>query len=255
MKNEWLVKIFAFGIVVLFIDVSFQPIIAEKIVLDEKEFEYNNVDFEEAKEYLFQTLIDISNNPEVKQFLNEPKNSLISRNNNNYDCKNTIQKIYSHNPKLLKSIFFTRPKMTYDYLEKNYKKGLKIVEILGLEETSNMMESVKISNKEFFSELKNIIANDEELSNRVSVLEEMNNNLISNLDFKDHPIICALLMLTCVPIFILLLFFSILMAIFEKNPNLIQKHPVLFKWTETYLFLTSVLIAYFYSAAMYYCYY
>ena len=210
MKKDWLVKTLALGIVALFICVSYQPIIAEKTVSVEKTSDYNNVDFEQAKEYLFRTLVDISNNPEVKAFLNQHKRDLIINNNNNYDCRNAIQKIHKQNPRLLKSIIFTKPKMTYEYLEKNFNKGLEIVDILGEEESLKIAESVKISNPELFNELKNIIANDEELSNKISVLKEMNNNLEYKLGFWDHPIICSLLAIYGLPAAILLYLFFIL---------------------------------------------
>ena len=45
MKKEWLIKTLALGIVVLFIGVSFQPIIAEKTMSIEKESGYINADF------------------------------------------------------------------------------------------------------------------------------------------------------------------------------------------------------------------
>jgi hypothetical protein len=189
------------GIVVLFISVSFQPIIAEKTLSVKKESDYYNVDFDEAKEYLFQTLIDISNNPEVKQFLNEHKHALITINNNNYDCKNAIQKIRSQNPKLLKLILFTKPKMTYEYLETNYNKGLETVDNLGKEESLEMVDSISISNPELFIELKNIIVNNKEVSNRILVLGEMNNNVQYNLDFGGNQgVICITLFFCFLPL-------------------------------------------------------
>ncbi|MDH7507510.1 MAG: hypothetical protein QHH15_06995 [Candidatus Thermoplasmatota archaeon] len=76
MKKKLFVKTLALSIVVLFIGVSFQPMIAEKTTLVEKESDCNNTNFERAKEYLFQTLIDIFNNPKVKEFLIEHKHNL-----------------------------------------------------------------------------------------------------------------------------------------------------------------------------------
>jgi len=218
MKKEYLVKTFALGIVALFICVSYQPIIAEKTTSVDKTSNYNNVDFEEAKEYLFQTIVEISNNQDVKEFLNENKLNIIS---NYYDCKNEVQKISSQNPKLLKSILFTKPEMTYEYLETNYNNGLEIKDILGEEESLDIVESVKIVNPDLFIELKNIIANDEKLSNRISVLEEMNNNLISKLDFSDHPIICRILGILFLPVVI-----SVALALFIKRFffNFIRRH-------------------------------
>ena len=199
MKKEWLVKTLEISIIVLFISVSFQPIIAEEIVSVEKISDYGNVDFEEAKEYLFQTIIDISNNPEVNQFLNEHKHSFIPKKNNNYDYKNAIQKIRLENPKLLNSILFTKPKMTFEYFEKNYNKGLEIEKILGKEESEKMIESFNITNSELLNELKNIILDDKQLSNQITILEEMNNIVKSNLDFWTFPIICGIIHIILLP--------------------------------------------------------
>jgi len=208
LKKQLIKKVLALAIIVVFVSVSFQPIIAENTLSVGKESDYSNVDFEKAKEYLFQTLIDISNNPEVKEFLNEHKHDLITRNDNNYDCKDAIQKIYSQNPKLLKSILFTKPEMTYEYLEKNYNKGLELVNILGEKESLKIVESVKIANLELSNELKDIILNDKELSKRVSVLEEMNKNLISNTGFLNYPIICLIVLIISSPFAFLIYFFE-----------------------------------------------
>ena len=194
MQKNIIKKGLVLAVIVLFISVCFQPIIAENTISAEKESNYNNVDFDEAKKYLFQTLIDISNNPEVKHFLNEHKHDLIKNNNNNYDCRNAIKKIYSHNPKLLKSILFTKPEMTSEYLEKNYGRGLEIVDILGEEESLKIVESVNITDSELLNELKNIILNDKYLSNRVTVLEKMNNGLQ-----LEHPIICGIIFILFLP--------------------------------------------------------
>jgi hypothetical protein len=192
MKKEWLVKTLALVVVVLFISVSFQPIIAEKTITVEKESDYEKVNFEKAKEYLFLTLVDISNNPEVKEFLYEHKHDLFTNKNNNYNCKDTIKKIWLQKPKLTKSILFTKPEMIYDYLDTYYNSGFEIFSIIGKEELSNTLESVK-TNPELFNELKNIITNNKELSNKISVLKEMNQELKSNPFSWDFPIICFIL--------------------------------------------------------------
>jgi lipopolysaccharide export LptBFGC system permease protein LptF len=220
MEKHLIKKGLVFAVILLFIGVSFQPIIAEKTISIEKESNNDNVSFEEAKEYLFQTIVDISNNPEVKQFMNEHKHILIPKNNNNYDCKNAIQKIYMQNPRLLKSILFTKPKMTYKYLETNYKKGLEIIDILGEEESLDIVESVNVTNPELFKELKIIIENDKVLSNRISVLEEMNNNLEYNLDFWDNPIICSILLITYISIIFTFLGFCTIFQYLSDKYNI-----------------------------------
>ena len=206
-------KGFILAVIVLFIGVSFQPIIAEETIAVEKTSDYENVGFEEAKEYLFQTLVDISINTEVKGFLYEHKKDLLI---NDYDCKNAIQKILFQKPKLLNSMLLTRPKMTYEYLETNFNRGLEIFNIIGGEESLKIVESVDITDSELFNELKDIILNDEELSSKVSVLEEMNNNLKSNLDSWKYPIICYILCMTFLPYFLIEQFFLDLYLEFYK---------------------------------------
>ena len=208
-------KSLAFTVIVLFIGVSFQPIIAEKTVSVEKESNYNNVDFEDAKEYLFQTLIAISSNPDVKELLKQNDHKVFT---SDYNYKSAFSQIFLKKPRLLLSILFTKPKMTYEYLEKNYNKVLEIIDILGIEETSNIGESVKISNPELFNDLQNIILNDKELSNRISVLEEMNNNLNSNLGFQNNSIICNILNIIITP-FLLGMMFSLFLLDWSMYRN------------------------------------
>jgi len=240
MIDNWIKKGLAFAVVLLFIGVSFQSIIAEKTISVEKESDYNNVDFEQAKEYLFQIIIDISNNPEVKQFLNEHKHDLITRDNNNYEYKNVIQKICSQNPKLLKSILFNKPKMTYEYLETNYNKGLELYNILWEEESLKIVESVKIANPELFNELKVIISNDKELSIKISNLKEMNNNIKSNLDLWAFPIICSILFI------LILILWPIVISneIFHRLTELADlfNHPLLAKFFKFFYDLTFVIL-------------
>jgi hypothetical protein len=217
----------AFAVILLFISVSFQPMIAEKTQSIEKESDYNNTNFEQAKEYLFQTLIAISNNPEVKELLKQNNQKMFT---SDYDYKSAFLQIFFKKPKLLKSILFTRPEMTYEYLETNYNKGIKIVDFLGVEETSKMMESVKITNPELFNELKIIIKNNEELSNRIPVLEEMNNDLKSNMGFQNSSVICNILNISFFLIG-LRMSFSVALgqwAIYRDNPSLYNISVFLF---------------------------
>ena len=190
MKKECLVKTLALGVIVLFISVSYQPIIAEETISVEKESNYDNCSFEEAKEYLFQTIIDISNNPEVKDLLKQSNQRLFT---SDYDYKDVFLHLLFRKPRLLKSLLFTRPKMTIEYLDKSYNNGAELINLLEEEESLDMVESVKITEPEMFNELKNIILNDEELSNQIFVLEEMNNDLKFNFERTDFPIICGIL--------------------------------------------------------------
>ena len=205
MKKKWL----AVGIILLFIGVSFQPIIAEKtkIISVENESSYANVDFDEAKEYLFQTLIAISNNQNVKELLKQNNHKAF---NSDYDYKDVFLQILFKKPRLLKSMLFTKPKMTYEYLETNYNRGLELYNILGKEESLKIIESVKIVNPEFFNELNNIILNDKELYDKILTLGEINEILKSisyNMSICIILFICFLTSailgsIICLPYFI-----------------------------------------------------
>jgi len=188
MKDNWVKKGLVFTIILLFIGVAIQPGISTNTIQDEK----TDVD---AKDYLFQSIIDISNNPDIKNLFGQLKqNHRIFTSD--YDYKDVFLQILLKKPRLLKSMLFTRPEMTYEYLEANYNRGLEIVDILGEKETSKIVESVKITNPELFNELKNIFLNDGELSDTISNLEKM------NLDW-DFPIICKIIFIILISLFIL----------------------------------------------------
>jgi len=189
MKKEWLVKTLALGVVVLFVGVSFQPTIAVESVLNERESNYEDVDFEEAKKYLFETIIDIANNPEFKDLSKQYGNNLFT---SSYDYKNLFSELRIEKPGFLGSMLFIKPKMTDEYLETIYNKGVELVDIIGEEESLKIVESFKMTNPGFFDDLKNVIMDDEELSSRISVLEKMNIDPKSDLEW-DFPIICTIL--------------------------------------------------------------
>jgi len=209
MRKEWLMKFLALCVIVLFIGVSFQPIIAEETVSTKEESNYENYSFDEAKEYLFQTLVDISNNPDVKEFLIEHKRDLIRNNNDNY-FKNAIQKINSQNPKLLKSVLFTKPEITVEYYETSYNRGLEIVDILGREKSSKFIEYISTFNPELFDELKDIIGNDDELYNKVLALKK--------ISFSNNDIICMIITLLWFPVLPILFFDIAIWVLIEYLP-------------------------------------
>jgi len=232
MEKHLIKKGLVIAVIFLFVAVSFQPIIAEKTVSVGKEPDYSNVDFEQAKNYLFQTLIDISKNPEVKEFLYEHKHDLFTNNYDNYNFKNTIKKIWLQKPKLLKSILFAKPEMTYNCLDTYYNSGFEIYNIFGEEELSNTLEFVK-TNPELFIELKNIITNNKELSNKISVLKEMNQELKSNPFTWGFPIICFILV-CC--------FFSLQFVMYtflDLMDNALMNHkPLVFVLIAPFCFMT-----------------
>ena len=93
------------------------------------------------------------------------------------------------------NIIFTKPYISYEYLNKCYNKGIEYVKIVGEEQILKTVGSIRISNQGIFEKLNNIIDNDKNLSKRISTLELMNNDLKSDLPFLDYPIICAIIII------------------------------------------------------------
>ena len=215
MKKNLLKKTLVVGIIVLFFGISMQPITSSDIT---QEGDIEQVDeFEQAKDYLFQTIIDIANNPDVKDLLEQVKNDggAISCD---YNFRNVFLKLLFRNPMLFRSLIFTKPCMTHEYLDTSYDRGYEIINVLGEEEVIAMIESVTITNPEFFDELNIIIMNNEELSNKITVLTEMNEVLKPNAPFEDYPIICAILAIIMLPMATVATFFVVLSEQFENNP-------------------------------------
>jgi len=231
MKKIFVKKGLVVAVIFLFITVGFQPIIAENITSVEKESEYNNVDFEQAKEYLFQTILDIANNPDAKNLFKQYNHKILT---SDYDYKIAFTQIFQKKPRLLLSILFTKPTITYDYLDKSYKKGIDCVNIVGEEQTLEMIDSIKISNPDSLIQLNNIIKNDKQLSNRIFTLQTMNNNLKTHTPLVKYPIICTFLMLMFIPLFTSFLIFSL----FVKHYY--QLYPVL----SIFAFLAGLVTSY-----------
>ncbi len=194
-KTSFRKKGLVVSIIILFIGVGIYPAIAifpdksSDIFLDKNIKQGKNT---EPKEYLFQTIIDIANNPEVKDLFEQTKNNgeCIS-----WDCdfKSVFQKLLFRKPILIISLIFSIPSITHSYLNNNFNRGCEITKILGEEKVSNIVESTEITNPEFFIELNDIITNDEELSNRISILSEMNEELKPDAPFQNDSSICVLL--------------------------------------------------------------
>lgn len=179
-------SILAFVITILFFGVSVQSSIATD--QPEKETDIKV----EPKEYLFQTIIDIVNNPDIKEVLEQYNHILFF---SDYDYKDVLSKLLFRNPRLLYNMLFSKPSITYDYLNKCYNKGIEITNILGEDIALEIINSIKFTDTELLDELNNIILKNDELSNKIDILEEMNKKLNPDLPFNKHPIICSILVL------------------------------------------------------------
>ena len=188
MQNNLIKNSIVLGLIVLFIGVTVQPCIA--IVQPETELDV------EPKYYLFQTIIDIANNPEVNILFELYRNDLYR-----VDVDRSVyRKLLLRNPRLFSSLLFTKPSMTHEYLNKCYNKGIEIINILGEDKALELIESIGVSDTEVFDEFNNIISKDEELSNRLATLKETNKE--QNSDWY-YPIICSILTFLAMPFEIL----------------------------------------------------
>ena len=97
-------KVIVLSVIALFICVSFQSALAvePKLSADNTQIEEDI----EPKDYLFDTIIVIANNPEVKELFEEYGNNIYDLD---YNYKGILLKILFNNPKLLFSKLFTKP--------------------------------------------------------------------------------------------------------------------------------------------------
>jgi hypothetical protein len=174
MKKDMLRKALVISVVVLFIGVGGQSVFA--VDIPEKEEI-------EPKDYLFETIVAIANNPDVKNLFEEYRNNINLDYNNRY----LFRKLLFKNPDLLCSMVFTKTKTTTQYLDKSYDQGIELIDIYGEEKTLELLNLVKVKNPEILDDLNNIVMSDEELSGRISKLSFFNN--------ETNPICYALAIL------------------------------------------------------------
>jgi hypothetical protein len=162
MKMCFLSKTLVIGIVALFIGIGVQSAFATDIPEKEEI---------EPKDYLYETIVAIANNPDVQDLFENNKANV------NFDFNNqkTFRQLLFKNPDLLCSMVFTKTKTTTQYLDNTYNQGIELIDIFGEETAIDMLDSVELTNPELLDDLNNIIMNDEELSNRISTLEVLNN--------------------------------------------------------------------------------
>ena len=213
MKNNIFKKFLAAGIIALFIGIGIQPAIAnEPIVLSKitKEEEIN------TKEYLFQTIIEIANNPEVKDLIDKNKAGLV---NFDYNLRNMYLKLLFRNPRTFLSMLFTKPSMTTSYLDSTLNKGCNIANTIGEDNIYEITESITIKNPEFYDELNRIIMKNEELFQIVTTIKEMKEDLVPVVSSNGALVICVVLGLILVPSFITALIYYGLAQLAIENPT------------------------------------
>ena len=193
------------GITILFLGLAIQPSIATVQPKEEINLE--------PKDYLFQTIIDIANNPDVKNLLEKYDYDLFK-----VDIDRSVyRKLLLRNPRLFRSIFFTKPSISYEYLVKTYNNGIEITNLIGEDKVSEITENIEVTNIRLFDELNTIITNDVELSSRFEVLKEINNRLKSDtkLNNDTFPIICVILFILFMVIGLVMVLFLIPALVFS----------------------------------------
>jgi hypothetical protein len=184
------------GVIVLFIGIAVQPSIATVPIDDEID--------EDAKEYLFQTIIDIANHPDVKDYVKQNSHNMFT---SDFDFKGLYSELLVKNPILLPRLRVIRPTLTHGYLDKIHNIGIEMIDILGEEQVYEIVDTIVVSNTEFYEGLNNIVLNDEELTNRIN----------TQLDLL-RIIVCYSLLAIFIPVFFLyLLYIEITTLIWDSG--------------------------------------
>jgi len=183
MKQSIICKGLAVAVIILFLGVGIQPAFA---TTQPKEIDI------EPKDNLFQTIIDIANNPDVMKLLEQYNHNMFT---SDYDYKSVYRQLLLKKPRLLFSMLFTKPSITYEYLDKCYNKGIEIINIIGENKVLEILESVGFSNTMFLDKIINIIRNDKNLYLRIATLKQMNQEIQLDSILKYHFVICFFLLI------------------------------------------------------------
>ena len=125
-------------------------------------------DFEYCKEYLFETIIQILKNPDIKDMINsnyKPQRTIMPFRRNNMDLK-------------------------LEHLELLYNMGLKMLDKLGRDKIEELMENKDIEKPDIIKKMDTIIMDNDELRERIYTLNEMNVKS-ETLDW-EFPVLCII---------------------------------------------------------------
>jgi len=219
MRKNHLSKILVIGIVVLFIGIGIHPAFAKHPIgstdVKNKKGIYEAIDIE-PKDYLFQTIIDITNNPEARVLFESMKED-GSPLSNNYNTRDLFREILLNDPLLFVSIILSRASFSHSYLNSCYKMGSEIINIVGEDKALEIIDSTQIINSNFFNELNDIIMGDDYLSSRISTLQGMDLDPKPDKPFKNSSSFCTLLIVLSIMYNIRYIFSTLLDDLFENN--------------------------------------
>lgn len=208
-------KIIVFCVIALFVCVGFQSAFATEPITSTDIIKEEEI---EPEDYLFQTIIDILNNPEVKNLLEQYKFDFFKVDID----RNVYRKLLIRDPRLMFNTLFTKSSLSVEYLDKCYNNGIEITNILGEDKVLEIIENVEITDTKLFDEINDIILKDEELSNRLVILNEMNKDIDPDTPW-EYPVICAILLLIYFPLILVcdILAFAWLSVLYSGNLLLI----------------------------------
>ena len=196
IKNH-LKKILVVSIVVLFIGIGIHPAFAKHpmgstdAIKDNGNYEATDID---PKDYLFQTIIDITNNHEA-WILFESMKVEGCPIRYNYDFRDLYREILFKKPLLFVSIILSRTGISHSYLNNCYRIGSDITDIIGEYRVNEIIDSTQVVNTDFFHKLNDILMEDEVLSSRISTLMEINYDFKDDIPFKNVSTICVILLI------------------------------------------------------------
>ena len=209
-KKDLITNALVIGIIILLFGLAVQPGTAT--------LQPENITTE-PKDYLFQTIIDIANNKDVKNLLEQEKNNGFFLDFD-YNLRSVFRKLFIKDPNLLRQSIFTKPTLTHEYFNFAYNQGLDLINIIGEDRALEIIESITVTNPNFSNKLSDIIKNNQEINEKMVEIKAMNQQLNPTLPFEGYPIICVILL-------VLLFTVSIPLASFFGLILLLSSHPFL----------------------------
>ena len=194
----------------------------------------------EPKDYLFQTIIDITNNPDVKKLLEQHNYDLFK-----IDIDRSIYNIiFCRNPRLFYFLIFNKPSISQEYLNFVDTQGDKIIDVIGKDYAIEISESAELIDKTVLDEISSIIRNDKKLSENINNLNKLNVKIESDgINDILKTFICGSLLLLTITLFIITVLVSFPLAFSVLILSIIPYKDWRAFLLETYLKIVSPLIA------------
>ena len=157
------------------------------------------------KELLFQIIMDMAENKDIQKIV---ENSEFEIELNKEKSTLLFIKLFLKNPKVIFSMFFSRPVLSKDYLNYVYNLGLKISETLDESDIELAVDSIHVKNPRIQEEIFNIIEGNNELNKKMEKISHLTcgcNNDNAEFTNWDFPIICDIV--SAIVVFGFLIFF------------------------------------------------